>query len=267
MPVKSSQSASRVLAVFEKIAENQPIGITDLAERMGADKSGVQRALMTLARDGWIRASPGKPTRWELTARIHALASTAQGSHDLRYRARAELLALRDQTQETVTLNVIERSQFVVADVAESQLPLRVVLTVGAIVPAMDSATGRAILPYMSRERQIEFLGVAPGPAQIQAFAEAVRCGYAVSSEIVVPGFTNLGAPIFDTDSRPVGALLVTGPTYRLPEKDYAKVGALISAAARRLSHAKAPRTAELRAMARKPGSDRRVGRRSARPN
>ncbi len=253
MPVKSSQSGSRVLAVFEGVAEHQPIGITDLAQRMQVGKSGVQRALLTLAQGGWIRALPDKPTRWEVTPRIHALANAAQGSHDLRHRARAELMALRDRTRETATLNVIERSQFVVADVAESRLPLRVVLAVGTVVPAVDSATGRAILPYLSRARQIEFLGRPPRAAQIEAFAEAVRLGYAVSSEIVVPGFTNIGAPIFDADSCPVGALLITGPTYRLPQKDYPTIGELLCSAARRLSYAKAPRVPNLAPGAPKP--------------
>ena len=241
MPVKSSQSGSRVLAVLEKVAENQPIGISEVARLLDADKSGVQRALITLAHEGWIRAAPGKPTRWELTARLHTFASAARGSHDLRHRARAELLALRDQTGETVTLNVVERSRFVVADVAESRRPLRVVLTVGATVPAKDSATGRAILPYMSHERQIEFLGAAPDSAQLEVFAETAMRGYAISSGIVVPGFTNIAASVFDADSRPVGAVLVTGPSDRLPTNDHPKIGALVCSAARKLSRGPAP--------------------------
>lgn len=244
MAVKHSQSGARVLAVLEKVAQNQPIGISDLAKLLDEDKSGVQRALVTLAREDWIRAAPGKPTRWELTTRIHAFVDSARGNHDLRLRARSELLALRDQTGETVTLNVIQRSQFVVADVAESLWPLRVVLTAGAIVPATDSATGRAILPYLPRERQVEILGAVPGIAQIKIFTETVRRGYAISSGIVVAGFTNIGAAIFDADSHPVGALLVTGPSDRLPSKDYAKVGYAVCAAARNLSQGPVPEVA-----------------------
>ena len=106
MAVKWSQSASRVLAILEKIAAYQPVGITELARLVDADKSAVQRALMTLARDGWIRVAPGKARRWEVTERIQALAHLALGSHDLRHRARPVLQALRDKTGESVLLNV-----------------------------------------------------------------------------------------------------------------------------------------------------------------
>src|ERR1700756_3181275 len=163
MAVKPSQSGSRVLAVLERIAEHQPIGISDLAKLLDADKSAVQRALMTLAHEGWICAAPSKPTRWELTARIHAVAHVAHESHDLRHRARPALQALRDATGETVCLNAIDGSKFIVIDMVESLHYLRVVLKVGMNVQTKGSSTGRAILPYVSRERQIAFRGGGPG--------------------------------------------------------------------------------------------------------
>ena len=59
MSVKRSQSAARVLAVLECIARHQPIGVSELARLLQADKSAVQRAVMTLADDGWIRLASG----------------------------------------------------------------------------------------------------------------------------------------------------------------------------------------------------------------
>ena len=72
MPVKRSQSASRVLAVLEGIARHQPIGVSDLARLLDADKSAVQRAIMTLADEGWIHSASGSPSKWQLTAHILA---------------------------------------------------------------------------------------------------------------------------------------------------------------------------------------------------
>jgi IclR family acetate operon transcriptional repressor len=241
MPVKRSQSASRVLAVLEKVAEYQPIGISALAGLMEEDKSAVQRALMTLADEGWIRSAHGRPTRWELTARMQSLAQLAQGNHDLRHRARPALQALRDATGETASLNLPDRGRFIIGDVVESRHSLRVVLTVGATVPNIGSATARAILPFMSRERQMEFLPGPPDAAELAAFAATVAHGYAVSSDIVVEGFANIAAPIFEVDGRPIGTVLVTGPNDRLPREDYEKIGALVRAAADKLSRGPAP--------------------------
>src|SRR4051812_35571529 len=91
MPVKHSQSASRVLAALELIARHQPVGLAKLAKLLGADKSAVQRAIATLANDGWIELTAQSPPRWELTARIFAVSHIGHSSNDLRQRARSAL--------------------------------------------------------------------------------------------------------------------------------------------------------------------------------
>jgi IclR family acetate operon transcriptional repressor len=241
MAVKSSQSASRVLATLEKIAEHQPIGVSELARLLEEDISAVQRALMTLAHDSWICAAPGKPTRWELTARIHAVAHAAHGTHPLRQRARPVLEELRDGTGETASLNVPELGRFMISDVVESRHFLRVVLTVGATVPNIGSATARAILPYMSDEQQTEFLPGPPSATEVAELAATVSRGYAISRNVVVEGFTNIAAPVFEADGRPIGAVLVTGPNERLPPEHHGAIGGMVCAAARKLSRGPAP--------------------------
>src|SRR4051794_27136704 len=106
MAVKRIQSAARVLTALEGIARHQPIGVSALARLLDDDKSAVQRAIMTLADEGWIRAAPGSPVKWELTAHIHAVAHMGHGSNNLRQRARPALRALRDEFDETVLLTV-----------------------------------------------------------------------------------------------------------------------------------------------------------------
>jgi IclR family acetate operon transcriptional repressor len=244
MAVKHSQSASRVLAVLEKLVEYQPVGVSDLARLVGDDKSGVQRALTTLFRQGWIRPAPGRPTRWELTERLHALAQIAHGSHALRHRARQALQALSHETGETVSLNVLERGRIVVADVLESPHPLRVVLPPAMVVPPLASATGRAILAYMAPARQVELIGQPPHEAELAAYAETRARGYAISIGVLFPGFTTLAAPVFEADARPLAAVLVSAPSERLAPADYDRVGALVRAAAQGLSRGIAPEVA-----------------------
>src|SRR5579859_894639 len=102
--VKRSQSATRVLAVLEMIARHQPIGVSELARLLEADKSAVQRGVMTLADEGWVHALPDAPTRWQLTGHIHVVAHLAHSRSDLRQRARGVLEALRNETGESIAL-------------------------------------------------------------------------------------------------------------------------------------------------------------------
>ena len=236
MAVKRSQSASRVLAVLESIARHQPVGVSALARQLGADKSAVQRAIMTLADEGWIRVAPGTPTKWQLTAHILAVAHMGHSSNDLRQRAHATLEALRDETGETVLLAVPDVHHFVIIDAIESRQLLRTVPHIGLTVPARGSATSRAVLPHMTNAQQIAFLGEPPDATLMADFSATLKRGYSISDGDVVAGSTNVAAPILEIDGRPAGAVVISGPSERLNPKIHARIGAMVAQAARNLS-------------------------------
>ena len=241
MTVKRLRSASRVLAVVEAIAEHQPIGVAALARHLGDDKSAVQRALMTLADDGWIRAAPGEPTRWELTSRIHVLADLAQGHGDLRQRARSALDALRERTGESVILAVPDAGRLVAIDVLESRQLIRTAPYVGMVIPAAASASGQAVLAHLDDEARAAFLGGPVPPALRDALAAVRRRGWAINDGDVVAGSTTVGAAILDDGGHPVAAIAVSAPSDRLPPSSQARAGALVADAAAGLSGRPAP--------------------------
>ena len=237
MTVKRSRSGSRVLAVLEAIARRQPVGVSALARELATDKSAVQRTIMTLADTGWIHPAAGVPTRWQLTARILAVAHMAHSGNDLRQRARATLESLRDECGETVLLTVQDMLGFVVIEAIESRHMLRTVPHVGMAVPARGSATARAMLPYMTLERQIQLLGKPPDAALLEEFAATRKRGYSVSDGEVSAGATTIAAPILEVDGRPSAAVAVSAPSGRMPRSNQVKIGAMVCQAALRLSH------------------------------
>ena len=237
MAVKRIQSAARVLTALEGIARHQPIGVSALARLLGDDKSAVQRAIMTLADEGWIRAAPGTPVKWELTAHIHAVAHMGHGSNNLRQRARPALKALRDEFDETVLLTVPDVRKLVLIEVVESNQMLRYVAPIGATIDARDSAAGRAILPYMSAERQAEFLGAAPDAELLDDFAATIERGYSISAGLLAPESTNIAAAIREVDGQPAAAVVLSGPSARITPARYAEIGTRVAQTARSLSH------------------------------
>jgi len=236
MTVKRSRSASRVLAVLESIARHQPIGVSTLARELAADKSAVQRAIMTLADSGWIHHAAGAPTRWQLTARILAVAHMGHSGNDLRQRARGTLEALRDECGETVLLTVQDMLGFVVIEAIESRHMLRTVPHIGMAVPVRGSATARAMMPYMTEERQTQLLGSRPDAALLEEFAVTRTRGFSVSDGEVTTGATTIAAPILEVDGRPSAAIAVSAPSGRLTASRHDTIGAMISRAARKLS-------------------------------
>jgi DNA-binding IclR family transcriptional regulator len=241
MAVKASTSGARILAALEKIALHQPLGVSELARLLGDNIGGAQRAIATLAQAGWIRTAPGRPARWELSAHIHTVAQHAYGTHDLRRRARASLEALWKETGESVLLNVPDGNKFIVIDVFESPHYLRSAPPVGLVVNARASATAWALLPYMDAVQQHAFLGFSPDFELLGKFAETVTNGFAVSRGDVFPGSTNIAAPVFEMDGRPIGAVLISVPNDRAGAAEEARLGAMVRATAERLSRGPVP--------------------------
>lgn len=225
MAVKRSSSATRMLKVFERIAELQPIGVSALARELGEDKSAVQRDLMTLADAGWIRGVGSAAGQWELTPHVLTLARPPHSSDSLRQRARPALERLRGETGETAYLSIPDGDRFVVLDAAESPQMLRMVPPIGMVVQIHGTATARAILPYLPESEQLRLLG-GPIPEAMRAeFGETRARGYAVNDEDIAPGAVALASAIFDRNAVPVGALILTGPTERLAAGRRAELG------------------------------------------
>ncbi len=232
MAVKQVQSAARVLATFEALAEHQPMGVSALARILGDDKSGVQRALMTLADAGWIDRV-GDGIQWEVTSRVLVLVQRRSG---LRERSRATLEALRDETGETIILNVPENGQIVVLDVTESNQLVRTAPHIGLVVPAAPSAAGQAILAHLPDAECALYVGRTLGAPMRARLAEVRRRGWAVNAGDVTPGAWAVGAAILDADQRAIASIAVSAPADRMPPSVQDACGPLVAAAARRLS-------------------------------
>jgi IclR family acetate operon transcriptional repressor len=236
--VKRSSSATRVLKVFEHTAAHQPIGVSALARELGADKSAVQRDLMTLADAGWIRIAAGLPGQWELTPHVLTLARPPHSTDSLRQRARPALERLRSETGETAYLTVPDGDQFVVIDAFESPHMLRMVPPIGMVVPVAGSATARAVLPHLAEEEQARLLG-SPVTAALREEFHATRArGYAVNDGDIEPSAVALAAAIVPRRGVPAGALVLTGPAERLPGDRRSEVGMRLRREAEALSHA-----------------------------
>lgn len=240
MSIKRVRSASRVLAVLAAVAEHQPIGVGAIARLLDDDKSAVQRALLTLADDGWIRTAPGTPTRWEVTTRIHVLANTAQGYTELRNRVRISLDALRDETGESILLVVPDVGRLVVIDALESRQLVRTAPYIGMVIPGATSAGGKAVLAKMRPDAREAFL---QGPVEASLEAELAiisERGWSLNDEDIVPGASSIGAAIVGPDGAPVAAIVISAPAARLGAEQQQDWGARLVHVAEALSYATA---------------------------
>jgi len=233
MAVKRSLSAGRMLSVFELVAQLQPIGVSALARELVADKSAVQRDIMTLADAGWIRLVPGLRGQWELTLHALSLARPPHSSHSLRHRLRPMLERLHESTGETVYLTLPYQKHFIVVDALESQHMLRVVPSIGMSVPLEGSATARAYLAFLPAAPTEALLGGPPSAAMLEDFALTRERGYAVNDGDILPGSVAIAAPVLTGPHQPVGALVLVGPHERIPPARQREIGMALREAGR----------------------------------
>lgn len=236
MAVKRIQSAARVLTVLETIAKHQPLGVSELSRLLEDDKSAIQRAIVTLADEGWICQTSKSPIKWELTNRIQGVARAAYDSSHIRHRARPFLIALRDEFDETALLTVIEGHMLILADVAESTRLLRYVPPIGMTIDPRDSAAGRALLPHMSDEEQRQLLGGKLDADLAEVYANSRKNGFALSQGLLSSETASIASAVLDERGKPVAALVVSGPVARFTPDRQQQIAARITVVAKALS-------------------------------
>ena len=217
MAVKRSLSATRMLKVFETVVRTQPSGVTAIAAALDADKSAVQRDLMTLADAGWIRPAPDSQGRWELTPHIMTLAQPPHSSDSLRRRAKPAMERLRTDTGETVYLAVPHAGHFVVIEALESPHILRMVPAIGMPIHVEGTATSRAVFAHMTPEVIAEHFGPDHAGLSPEEREQTLRRGYAINDGDIVPGSVTMASAILSDQPVPLGAVVITGPADRFP--------------------------------------------------
>lgn len=240
MAVKASTTATKVLAVLDAVARNQPIGVSALARFLDEDKGTVQRMLVTLAEEGWIKSDGAQRTKWSVTHRLRLLADISCGESDIIAIARPCMEELRDASGETVSLVLNDGHRFIVADVAESDALLRAAPRIGMAVPGPISASSLAILPYLPRARQSGILGHEL-TAEDEGLFEMVReAGFAIHESQRNGETVSIAAAVHGGTGVPIAIIVLTAPQARLKPAQQSAMGRKVSEAAQSLFRAQA---------------------------
>jgi IclR family transcriptional regulator, acetate operon repressor len=181
------------LHVLEAVAEAQPIGVSELARKLGLPKSSLQRSLETLAAAGWIRPVGSEATRWALTTRMLQIGRAGAGDQQLRTRALLVMEEVRTETRETVHLAVPDGRHVVVIERLESPQPVRTFIPLGMAAPITASANGKAILAHLSADDLEAQLAdglprftpatITDRPRFLEQLAQIRQRGYATNEE------------------------------------------------------------------------------------
>lgn len=221
------RSVRTTFQILDAVAENQPIGLSELARRLDLPKSTVQRSLATLADLGWIRADGRELTRWTLGERARTLSEKIDDEGRVREAALSILGRLNSDTLETIHLAVLESRTVRLIERVDSKHPLRLVKPIGSRSPLHASSNGKSMLAHLPEAEIEAYLstGLTSVTSHTITDAEVLRAelkaireqGYAVADEELTEGTISVAACIRSAEAaRPVASISISGPSVRM---------------------------------------------------
>ncbi|HEY7033571.1 MAG TPA: IclR family transcriptional regulator [Thermomicrobiales bacterium] len=236
----------RALDVLEALADaSEPLGVTELARRVGATKSAAYRILANLERRGYV-GKDATTARYSLGSRLAYLGQRSLGTFDLRQVARPVLAELNRRFHETVNLGVLEGDEVVYIDMVESHHGLRMAARVGARDFVHSTALGKAMLAFSPPEaiqRRLQrplprrTAHTITDPTQLAAELDRVRARRVAEDRAENElGARCVAAPIFDHAGVVIGAISLSSPETRLDDARAAEVAVAVREAAQEIT-------------------------------
>jgi IclR family transcriptional regulator, KDG regulon repressor len=241
------QVLDRSLAIIDALATaRDDASLAELAEKVKLHKSTVHRLTSILERHGILERDT-RSGRYRLGLRLFELGSIAMGRFNIRDRAHPHLERLLYEVDETVHLCALDAGEVLYLDKIEPVRSVRMASRIGRRNPVHCTSVGKAILAFLPESeaddilRQHGLKRLTPKtlttPADLKADLKLIRDrGYAIDNEENEEGVRCIGAPILDHSRRPIAAISISAPSFRLPLDKVPTVAASVCRAAVALS-------------------------------
>jgi IclR family transcriptional regulator, KDG regulon repressor len=221
--LSSVATAIRLLKAFSE--EEEELGVSALAQKLGVAKSTVHRLAVTLVSEGLLEQDP-RTDRYRLGIGLFGLGTLVRRRMNLSNEARPFLFDLRARTGETILLGIPAETEVMYVYNLESPQALRMRSDIGVRRPAHCTAVGRAIFAYAPETIADRVLAgslarrtpkTVTDKAALRAIFAGVReRGYAIEDEECEPGIRCIAAPVRGADGAVAGAIGIAGPSQRL---------------------------------------------------
>lgn len=233
--LSSVATAMRLLKTFSE--GEVEIGVTTLARRLGVAKSTVYRLASTLVAEGMLEQNR-ENEKYRLGIALFGLGALVRQRMNVSNEARPHIFALREATNETVHLAVLDGDDIMYVYDLESTQAIRMRANLGDRKPVFCSSEGRAMLAFQDDQVIEETLSAPLEPRTAKtvtdprrlrkALADVRKSGFAFEDEQCETGMRSIAAPIRDAEGNVVAAVGIAGPVERLSDEVLAEYSPLV---------------------------------------
>lgn len=223
-------SVKKAMDILDCVAQKGRISIKDLSSHLSMPKSTVCRLAQTLQACGYLEQHSGTGDYY-LSYKFFRIGYDILEKSGIRDCVLPIMKRLSETTQETVNLTVLDEAKVLYIEKIETGL-LHTGIKVGSRAPLHCTASGKAILSSLSRERVNSILEKC---VPLEAFTDNTlvtvqdlleelevcrKQGYALCKDEIANGVYALGAAIHGYPGREAAALTIAGPSNRFkPER------------------------------------------------
>ena len=214
------QALERILAILESTSRTASAASpAKVAEETGLSLSTVVRLMQSLA-DEDVLVRSAETGQYRMGPRLIGIVERATQSFDYRAAAQPLLEKLRDITQETASLHMLQGNRRICIAAAYTTQPFGRIVPIGLPFPLAGSAAGHALLSQLdpaALELVLEDICDGSEAEAVRTAVSTVRDrGYAESVNQSVAGVRGIAVPVGDDPG--LGCLSVSGPSSRFDE-------------------------------------------------
>lgn len=165
--------------------------------------------------------------KYKLTRKLLTLGFRSLNEHNLLETVLPRLRELRDIVKETACFGVLGSEKGIFIEQAQGHHTFRFVLSPGKFFDLHCSAPGKAIMAFLPNTMQNQYLSymtytrynertITCEEEFLQELEKVRKNGYAMDNEEELNGVICVGAPIFNYNGYPCGAIWISGPKDRL---------------------------------------------------
>jgi IclR family pca regulon transcriptional regulator len=221
--VGSVEKAFQVLEAFRDT--HRLMSMAEVARAARLDRSATQRLVHTMEQLGYIRRAPDSAL-YGLAPKVLTLSYNYLRSRELIERASPYLLDISRTLGETCNLQELDGHEIVFLARFPGKHLVNVDFAVGYRLPAVFTASGRAMLSKLEPAQRREIIRATPlhpvtqhtevePKLLLSRIDEAAARGYAIVMNQTLVGDISVAAAITDHQGRPVAAINIAVPTTR----------------------------------------------------
>ena len=215
-------SLDRGLDALSMLASHELVSVTELAKKLGVDKSTASRIMETLRQHDMVQLDK-KTRKYRLGFRVLHLAERFRGRLCIIDIARPILLEVSHELGQSVHLCAYNRGMVYVIDQVVSNIPYSKSAMVGLIEPIHSSSVGKCIFAYRRPEQIDEILGdyeftgytvhtITDKAKLLDELDKTRKQGYAVDDEEMFIGVRCIAVPVFERSGCVRYGVGVSGP-------------------------------------------------------